>query len=72
MSKGKAVVDFVIESGGLSATPVEMKSSTNVQSKGLGVSRDKYAPETSIRISTKNFGREGGIRSIPLYAAFCI
>lgn len=31
-----------------------------------------YAPELAIRITGRNFGCEGGIRSVPLYAAYCI
>lgn len=32
----------------------------------------KYNPKYSIRVSTKNFGFENNIKSIPLYAAFLI
>jgi hypothetical protein len=31
-----------------------------------------YAPPYAIRISARNFGEAGGIKQIPLYAAFCI
>ena len=33
---------------------------------------EKYKSSYAIRISKKNFGFENGIKSIPLYAAFCI
>ena len=33
---------------------------------------EKYNPVYSIRLSTKNFGIINGIKSIPLYAVFCI
>jgi len=33
---------------------------------------DKYKPKYGIRISTKNFGFENNIKSIPLYAVFCL
>lgn len=72
VSKGKAEVDFVIDAGLSKAVPLEVKSSRNVRSKSLGVYREKYEPELSIRLSTKNFGFEGGVKSVPLYAAFCI
>ena len=32
----------------------------------------KYNPDYSIRISSKNFGYENNIKSVPLYAVFCI
>jgi hypothetical protein len=32
----------------------------------------KYKPEYVIRISAKNFGFENQIKSVPLYAVFCI
>ena len=31
-----------------------------------------YNPDYSIRISTKNFGFDNGIKSVPLYAVWCI
>ena len=33
---------------------------------------NKYNPKYSIRFSTRNFGYENNIKSIPLYAAFFI
>ena len=33
---------------------------------------DKFTPPYAIRISTKNFGFENSIKSVPLYAVFCI
>lgn len=32
----------------------------------------RYNPKYGIRLSTKNFGFENNIKSIPLYAAFLI
>lgn len=32
----------------------------------------KYNPKTAIHISQKNLGLENNIKSVPLYAAFCI
>ena len=32
----------------------------------------KYNPKYAIRISEKNFGFENNIKSVPLYATFCI
>lgn len=52
--------------------PVEVKASDNNKSKSLNVYMDKYKPKYGIRISTKNFGYENNIKSIPLYATFLI
>ncbi|MDR0752038.1 MAG: AAA family ATPase [Christensenellaceae bacterium] len=70
-SNGKAEVDFLVEIGGL-PIPIEAKSADNVKAKSLGVFISKYEPPYSIRISSKNFGFENNIKSMPLYAAFCI
>lgn len=32
----------------------------------------RYEPKYSIRVSARNFGFENGIKSVPLYAVFCI
>ena len=72
VSKGKAEVDFVLDLGLPKAVPLEVKSSHNVRSRSLSVYREKYDPLYAIRLSTKNFGMKNGIKSVPLYAAFCI
>jgi len=72
VSGGEAEMDFLLENKSARVIPVEVKSSTNVRSRSLDVFRKKYQPETSIRLSTKNFGLENGIKSLPLYAAFCL
>ncbi len=66
-----AEVDFVIQKG-MDVIPVEVKSGLRVRSKSLGMFIDKYKCPYGIRISKKNFGFENGIKSIPLYAIFCI
>jgi predicted AAA+ superfamily ATPase len=71
-SEGKAEVDFVIQTKAGECIPVEVKSSENVRSKSLQQYIIKYHPAYSIRISTKNFGFENGIKSVPLYACFCV
>lgn len=70
-SDGKAEVDFVCRIGD-DLIPIEVKSADNVRAKSLQSYIKRYAPPYSIRISTKNFGYENGIKSIPLYALFCI
>ena len=54
--------------------PVEVKAGDSVQSKSLKLYIDKFNPKYGIRISTRNFGfdKENKIKSIPLYAVFCL
>ena len=70
-SRNEAEVDFLLsqETG---IIPCEVKAADNVKSKSLSAYVSKYNPDYSIRISTKNFGFENGIKSVPLYAAHCI
>lgn len=70
-SDGIAEVDFLIyNSDGI--IPVEVKSSDNTKSKSLNEYIKRYNPKYAIRISSKNFGFKNNIKSIPLYAVFCI
>lgn len=71
-SGGKAELDFVIQNKDGSIIPIEVKSSSNVRSKSLNEFVKRYKPPYSIKVSTKNFGFENNIKSVPLYAAFCI
>ena len=64
-------VDFLINKNG-SIIPIEVKASDNTTSKSLNYYRNRYKPECSIRLSTKNFGEINGIKSIPLYASYLI
>ncbi|MBN2262884.1 MAG: ATP-binding protein, partial [Prolixibacteraceae bacterium] len=70
-SQGKAEVDFVVQMNDGKVIPIEVKSSENVRSKSLKQYIDKYKPAYSLRVSTKNFGFENGIKSVPLYALHC-
>jgi predicted AAA+ superfamily ATPase len=70
-SEGKAEVDFVLQIDG-KVVPVEVKKGSRNRSKSLGVFMEKYKSEYAIRISKKNFGFENKIKSVPLYAVFCI
>jgi predicted AAA+ superfamily ATPase len=70
-SEGKAEMDFVLQKGD-AIIPVEVKTGTRVKSKSLALFAEKYKPAYAMRISLKNFGFEHGIKSVPLYAAFCI
>lgn len=66
-----AKVDFVIQIEE-DVIPLEVKSADNVKSKSLSIYVKNYSPAYSFRISSKNFGYENGIKSIPLYALFCL
>lgn len=48
------------------------KSGNNVKSVSLNIYINKFKPKYAIRFSTRNFGFENNIKSIPLYAAFCV
>ena len=67
----EAEVDFVIQIAH-KAIPVEVKSREHVKSRSLTVFSEKYNPEYQIRLSSKNFGYENGIKAIPLYAAHLV
>lgn len=70
-SKNQAEIDFVTRIN-KSIVPIEAKSSDNTKSKSLNEYISKFHPEYAIRISSKNFGYENNIKSVPLYAVFCI
>lgn len=70
-SGNTAEVDFLINIKG-KIIPVEVKASTNTKSKALKTYIDLYNPIYAIKISGKNFGFDGLIKSIPLYAAHLI
>lgn len=62
-------VDFIIQEED-KVIPVEVKASLNKRSRSLNEYRRQYNPETSIRISAKNFGMVEDVKSVPLYAVF--
>ena len=68
----KSEVDFIVDLEGRGAVPLEVKSGKNVTARSLEAYRKAYQPAQVIRLSARNFGDEGGIRSVPLYAAFCL
>ena len=70
-SEHTAELDFVIQKE-TEIIGIEVKKGVNTRSKSLGVFAAKYSPAYSIRISEKNFGFENNIKSVPLYAVFCI
>lgn len=66
-----AEVDFIIQREG-NLIPVEVKAADNTRAKSLNVYRKMYQPAYAIKLSAKNFGFEDGIKTVPLYAAFCL
>jgi len=71
-SEGKAELDFLIQNRDGQIIPIEVKSSEHNRARSLQQFVKTFKPEYAIRISTKNFGFENGIKSVPLYAVFCI
>ena len=69
--KGTKEVDFVISLKGR-LIPVEVKSGEHVTAVSLNEYVSLYKPAYSIRVSEKNFGFENNIKSVPLYAVFCL
>lgn len=65
-------IDFVIQDKEGNIIPVEVKSAEHVRATSLNNYIKRYSPKYSIRVSGKNFGFENGIKSVPLYAVFCI
>ena len=70
-SDGKAELDFMIQKDA-DIIPIEVKTSIHIKARSLDLYMKKYNPKYAIRISEKNFGFENNIKSVPLYAVFCI
>ena len=70
-SNNQAELDFVIQIAN-AIIPIEVKSWEAVRSRSLEVFTAKYGLKTALRVSAKNFGFEKGIKSVPLYAVWCI
>ena len=66
-----AEIDFLIDtSEGI--IPIEVKANENKKSKSLNYFMENNKVNYGIRISANNFGFENNIKSVPLYAVFCI
>ncbi len=64
-------IDFLIDiNDGI--IPIEVKANKNIKSLSLNKFMKENKLNLGYRISTKNFGLENNIKSIPLYAVFCI
>ena len=71
LSERGAEVDFIIQRE-RSIIPIEVKSADNTKAKSLGIYMKAHSPAYAIKVAVRNFGFENGIKTIPLYAAFCI
>ena len=65
--RGSCEIDFIVDTGE-KIIPVEVKAKVNLQAKSLKTYRDKFSPETSVRVSMANFKEEGWLVNLPLYA----
>lgn len=66
-----AELDFLIQKEGM-IIPIEVKSGENVNAKSLKHFVKMHEPKKVIRLSERNFGVDGNMYAVPLYAAFCI
>lgn len=64
-------LDFLLQLGD-KVIPVEVKKGRHTKSRSMDMFRKKYECPLAFRISVANFGMVNGIKSIPLYAVFCI
>ncbi len=67
----KYEINFLIKKEG-NIIPIEVKAGRRTTHASLKAYIEKYNPIYSIIISTKNFGFKNNIKSVPLYAVFCI
>ncbi len=70
-NSGTAELDFVLQKGN-NIVGVEVKKGEHIRSRSLNIFVNAYKPAYSIRFSLKNFGEKDGLKSVPLYAVFCI
>jgi len=64
-------VDFVLQKND-QIIPIEVKKSRRTKSVSFNKFRSEYKSTEAIRFSKKNFGEIDGLKSIPLYAIFCM
>ena len=64
-------IDLILETDD-GVIPVEVKSGRHKRSTSLKNYTEKYKPKYAIRTSELNFGLVNGIKSVPLYAVWCV
>lgn len=70
-SNSTAELDFVLQKDN-KIIGIEVKKGEHVRSRSLNVFINSFKPAYSVRLSLKNFGEKDGLKSVPLYALFCI
>jgi len=70
--KQEQEIDFLLYTKKDGIIPLEVKSGGHTKSISLNRYMEKHNPKYAIRFSTKNFGFNNKIKSIPLYAIFCL
>lgn len=69
---GQQEIEFVTQTDMGRIVPIEVKSGSNVRAVSLRRFMEKADAPYALRLSTKDFGADGELISVPLYAAFCI
>jgi hypothetical protein len=70
-NENTAELDFVLQIAG-EVVPAEVKKGKRTKSASFNLFMKQYKSRYGIRISGKNFGFENNIRSVPLYAVWCL
>lgn len=65
-------IEFLTSTSRGDLLPIEVKSGENVRSRSLKSFMAKTSCPLGLRVSARGFGQEGSLKSVPLYAAFCI
>ena len=71
-SGSTAEIEFVLQNQAAQVIPIEVKSGSRVSSTSFQSYLRKSMAPFGVRLSEKNIGEDGGIISLPLYAAFCV
>ena len=64
--RGGCEIDFLVDDG-QSAIPVEVKAQINLKARSLKTYREKYSPETAVRISMADYKISDGLVDLSLY-----
>lgn len=71
MNSQSIEIDFIIQIED-KVIPIEVKAANDKQMKSLKYYIEKFNPLYSIKLSSSNFGFQNRIKTVPLYATFCI
>jgi predicted AAA+ superfamily ATPase len=71
-SGNQAEIEFILQRPDGAVIPLEVKAGVNTGSSSLNAYCKKFHPPYCLRVTTKDFGFVNGIRSVPLYALFCL